>query len=496
MKKLLSILLAAMLLLSLAACGGNDDGDAADKLQGALGGVSEPASFAPTQADGTLLETEFWSVTYPEDWVYSEEDDMGISEGYYAYVTLHIPQEDDPESDTLSVRIDATLEGPASYRDNLYSIGDMRDIVENGTVPTENVGGVDCYMKEGESWGSAYRSWYGRVEGAGATVYVQAEGTVDDPRLGQLLNTLQFNLTDTGNIDPPWPWNGEPILMDGPLSCTVGSYNVTVQQLPIDESIVVRNIFDTGVSMAGDKVYTLTDGVLRRHAFDGSALAFEDEIALDSEEYSTMSVAQNGTLYLSEFMESFVAVRDGATLFSHDGPDYVIMHPSGDWGISYFTGSEVEKIILNGTEMQTEPWAFPEVDMISSISISEDHIFVAGGAVENNEHTIFVYDLSGVLQTKLGGTEFGEDDSLGSVTAVVETANGYMALDGNMRTVLFWAPDGTFIGSAEDSDLFGTSYPWMSSASVMADGSILIGMTEERPDESADEFIVYRLTGF
>lgn len=203
-----------------------------------------------------------------------------------------------------------------------------------------------------------------------------------------------------------------------------------------------------------------------------------------------------GTLYLSEFMESFVAVRDGATLFSHDGPDYVIMHPSGDWGISYFTGSEVEKIILNGTEMQTEPWAFPEVDMISSISISEDHIFVAGGAVENNEHTIFVYDLSGVLQTKLGGTEFGEDDSLGSVTAVVETANGYMALDGNMRTVLFWAPDGTFIGSAEDSDLFGTSYPWMSSASVMADGSILIGMTEERPDESADEFIVYRLTGF
>ena len=145
MKKLLSILLAAMLLLSLAACGGKDDGDAADKLQGALGGVSEPASSAPTQADGTLLETEFWSVTYPEDWVYSEEDDMGISEGYYAYVTLHIPQEDDPESDTLSVRIDATLEGPASYRDNLYSIGDMRDIVENGTVPTENVGGVDCY---------------------------------------------------------------------------------------------------------------------------------------------------------------------------------------------------------------------------------------------------------------------------------------------------------------------------------------------------------------
>ena len=36
MKKLLSILLAAMLLLSLAACGGKDDGDAADKLQGAL----------------------------------------------------------------------------------------------------------------------------------------------------------------------------------------------------------------------------------------------------------------------------------------------------------------------------------------------------------------------------------------------------------------------------------------------------------------------------
>lgn len=32
----------------------------------------------------------------------------------------------------------------------------------------------------------------------------------------------------------------------------------------------------------------------------------------------------------------------------------------------------------------------------------------------------------------------------------------------------------------------------MSSASVMADGSTLIGMTEERPDESADEF--YRIS--
>ena len=60
----------------------------------------------------------------------------------------------------------------------------------------------------------------------------------------------------------------------------------------------------------------------------------------------------------------------------------------------------------------------------------------------------------------------------------------------------FWKTDGTFVGALEDDALFGTNYPWISAATKLPDGSILVGMAEEREDESADEFLVYRMSGF
>ena len=82
------------------------------------------------------------------------------------------------------------------------------------------------------------------------------------------------------------------------------------------------------------------------------------------------------------------------------------------------------------------------------------------------------------------------------MTAVIETANGYLGVDGNYRELFFWGTDGSFLGKAEASDLFGASYPWMSDAVPDADGHILICMTQERTDESCDEVLMFRLTGF
>ena len=86
--------------------------------------------------------------------------------------------------------------------------------------------------------------------------------------------------------------------------------------------------------------------------------------------------------------------------------------------------------------------------------------------------------------------------SLGSVTFIAETANGYLALDGNMREVVLWTKDGTYIGEVDDSDLFGTSYPWFCGGTKLADGSILVIMTEDRADESAMELVAFKLSGF
>ena len=92
--------------------------------------------------------------------------------------------------------------------------------------------------------------------------------------------------------------------------------------------------------------------------------------------------------------------------------------------------------------------------------------------------------------------EFTGPDNLGSVTYVAETANGFLALDGNMREIVLWTKDGTYIGTADDGDLFGTNYPWFAHGTQLSDGSILVLMTEERPDRSAMEVLVYQLKGF
>lgn len=79
---------------------------------------------------------------------------------------------------------------------------------------------------------------------------------------------------------------------------------------------------------------------------------------------------------------------------------------------------------------------------------------------------------------------------------MVETVNGFMAADGNMRRLYFWSKDGNFIGVIQVKDLLGTDYPWLEDMQLMEDGSVLLALTQEREDESADELMLFRLTGF
>ena len=144
--------------------------------------------------------------------------------------------------------------------------------------------------------------------------------------------------------------------------------------------------------------------------------------------------------------------------------------------------------------MTGTPFPFPEVDSIRQVNIDNQYILVSGSAVEDGEQYIFVYDYSGELLMQLGGEPDGF--GLGSITYATSTPNGFLALDGNMREVILWTADGTWIGAADDGDLFGTSYPWIAAADIADDGSILVVMSDTRPDESADEVLVFKLSGF
>ena len=237
---------------------------------------------------------------------------------------------------------------------------------------------------------------------------------------------------------------------------------------------VSPSLFDHAAAVVGNQTFLLVDGALKRYDYDGTSLKFAEDIALDAE-YETIFADTTGAIWLSNFMEPLISRKDGAQTASYEGPNYVAMHPSGTWGISWFSGPECDKLTFSGGAVATEPIVFKEVDLISHLLVDENHIYVSGSAVDESGHKVFVYDTAGNLQVTLASSNGG---SLGSVTFVAETANGYLALDGNMREVVLWTKDGTYIGAAEDSDLFGTSYPWFCG------------------DESAMELVAFRLSGF
>ena len=156
-------------------------------------------------------------------------------------------------------------------------------------------------------------------------------------------------------------------------------------------------------------------------------------------------------------------------------------------------GPECQKLVFNGNSVSETDITFPEVDVISTLLVDNDHIYVCGNSVDESGHKVYVYNPDGVLMLTLGD-ENGE--GLGSITFMAKTENGYIGFDGNMRDVILWDNVGGYIGDASDGDLFGTNYPWFCSATLLSDGSILAVMTDDRADSSATELLAFRLSGF
>jgi len=495
MKRIIALLMAAVMLLSMTACGGGDKGNSTEKPDVTASqkqDTTKPETPKPDvspELSGETLETNLWSLIYDKDvWAY-EEDDL-YDEEDYTKIEMVIPEGED--SYLISVEICVELDEPYSFREDLVSYGfDQYEYEVNNAYEFVNVGGVDCLKQEGEYWGDPCLRYFNRVEGAGATVFIRIIGDYEDARVAQLLSGLTIELEDVGNEDGPWYWEGDPFSAQS-RSVMVGTQTINSQWLPIEELIMTGETFEHAAAVSGDKAYLLVDGVLKQYAFDGEKLTFETDIALDGE-FAAVQAATDGTLWISGFTEPLVGWKDGAQTASYDGPDYVAMHPSGTWGISWFSSSECEKISLSGGVLTTAPMTFPEADIISHVNVDNNYIFVSGSAADDDEHKVFVYDAGGKLQMTLTDTE---GEGMGSITFMAETAIGFLGLDGNLREVVLWTKDGTCIGTADDGDLFGTIYPWFCGDTKLSDGSILAIMTEERADQSAMELVAFRLSGF
>ena len=494
-KKLLAAIMAVLMLVSLVACGeGNGPANSTTAPKATDKATESPAATDPAPdettapaANLTVHENTFFTVGYNEEdgWTLAEDDIEAYEGGGYAY--LRILDEDGYTG--LLVYIEAYEESASSFRETLYANGvDMKAYVD-GIWVSETIGGLQMAAVDKED-GEWY--FFGRNEAAGVSYTVHVTDW-ENPNVPAVIENISFTASGTDNIDPPWPWEGDPF-SGSTLSQMVGTYNLTAQFLPMEEPLVTYETFEHDIVVMGDKVYLLSDCALYQYAYDGDSLVFVKEIELPGE-YEILEKGADGNLVLSRFMEPVFGHNGDSAQFSYDGPDKFAVAPGGTWGISWFlSGEDCELYSFQDGTLSGSPFPFPEVDTISQVCIDSNYILVSGSSKEDSDHYLFVYDYSGELQLQLGGEPDGI--GLGSITYATSTPNGFLALDGNMREIVLWSADGTWIGAADDGDLFGTSYPWIAAADMAEDGSILIVMSEERADESADEVLVFKLSGF
>ena len=474
MKKIFAIILALLMLFSLTACG--------DKNPDKPNDTKQPSCDAD-------ITTSFFEIKLSDDWKNIEEDLKNEEE--YSKAVLQVLDPADEEYYLIEATISVEIGEPYDFREDLVYYGfNQYEYEVNKAYETVKIGGVDLLKYDD---GEETLVYFNRIEGANASVYIRFDATdIKDAHIQALLDGITFNIKDIGNEDGPWEWEGTPFSATD-KSVAAGSLNIQSKWIKLDEHISTFETFDHSVAAVGNNIYLLVDGELRKCALVDGTLAFDKVIELPEDDYDSVEATSDGTLWLSGSMNDIICIKNDKIATTYEDIDNLAMHPSGTWGVNYFTSSECSKVTFNGDSYTSVPMNFKEVDTIMHLNVDENNIYVCGSAADDSGHKVFVYSADGKLQKTLCDAE---GEGLGSITFMAKSANGYIGFDGNMRDVLLWDNDGKFVAEISGEDLFSTNYPWFCGGTVLSDGSILTIMTEDRADESAMEVVAFRLSGF
>lgn len=492
MRKLMALLLAMVMLLSLAACGGGgedakpDDSKAAEPSQKETQEATEPSATEPA---GEQVLTSRWSLYYdPQVWVWEDEDALSETD-YRSMLTMIIPDPENEDNELVWFRVRAMETDHESFRSNLLSYGfDQYEYAVNHAYETVNIGGLE-FLKGGDAY---YTNYFTRVFSAGIDVEIMIDGDASHQAVADVLSTLVFTIDEGDNIDPPWYWEGEPYAVD-PGEVVVGTYTLSSVQIPFADHIVTNETFEHNVAVVGSTVYISSSRVLSSYSYDGQTLSFLAEHDL-GDDYEYVEPAADGGIWCSYLVSPLVKWDGSKIVASYDDTENVAMHPDGSWGVNWFSGSDLVKLTFADGTMSREEVTLAEIKSVSHVVIDKNgYLFVCGSSQSDGEHRVFVYNKNLELQATL---QDDDGSGLGSVTFATSTENGFLIVDGNMREIVLYTKDGSYIGATTLNKLCGTDYPWPCDAGVAEDGSILVIMTDERQDMSADELIAFKISGF
>ncbi len=499
MKKLIVLLLSGLMIFSLSACGGEEE--AATPPPAPEPVVEEPvAEPAPAEEPEPVVEGETYSgnalnITYSEPWIFDEDYTSEYED--YTSISLDIM---DGEDYLATIYIEISEDDAEYYREQFsrHDI-DAYDVVVNGNVgETINISGVECHVAHGVSWGEEVMYIFGRDIAKGTNIDIEVNGEYEQADLEAILAGIEITLPDQGLTDPPWFWEGTPFVAGEPISVAAGDYTLTAELLTMDAPLQAFDVFSGRIAKgAGDALWIAADGKLYQYTMGETlSLIGQIELPIDADEISADNA---GNIYVNDFIEPLQIIDpSGAiTATSRTIDANFVVHPSGEWGLDYFFGSEINKLTFADGDYTSAEFLVESEDFtFDSAALSEDRVYV-NGVNADSDSFIRVYDLDGNMLHELGGLEFGVDpDVIGSITQIASTDNGIVALDGNLRSLLIWNHAGEFIANIDVEDLFNVEYPWVSSITNAGDGTLLVSLIEERPDSSGDEILVYRVTGF
>lgn len=460
--------------------------------------VDEPETEEPESVDvpaepevayeGTLVETSMFSFVYGDEWTFDPENDLSDYEDY-VYASPQIP---DPENDwdLVYVNITVNINAPDDFAGDMY-YEDMEayQAVVEGAYEVRNIGGIDFWIAPDDSYSVNY---YGYDPEANAYIDIYVSEAEELERVDSLLNSIQWNFAPYSGDVIPWYWEGEAYSV-AEHTVTVDGFTVTSKQLPNDMAFPTYDIFGSRVAVSGDTYYVLDDGMIEVYTRSGDDLTFVENMELPFEP-DEFFVDADGAMIISSAFEDLVRIADGAETTIATDADTVTVHPSGSWGVGWFIDSEVKKVELDTGAVTTV--ALSGLDSVSHVMLTDNYVVVSGTSVDEEVGACLkIYDLEFNEIAELNDTNT-TTDYYGSVSAAVETDNGLMIFDGNMRDVYFLDNDCNLLAAVDMSDMFGTDYPWPCNAIVLDDGSVIVCMTDERPDESCDETLLFQVTGF